>query len=347
MPRRAKGPRLYLKSWKGYPPVWVIRDRERQVSTGCGERDLAGAERKLSEYISQKHEPETRESSPGRILIADVVNIYIREHAPHVKNKAFLIHTASPINEWWGDQTLSTIRARTCRAYVEWRVKQGVIDQTARHDLKTLRAAVNYYHREYGPLDAVPAFTLPAKSKPRERYLSRHELAKLLWEARRNVLLRRFILIAFYTGTRSGAVLGLKWTTSLKSGYIDLDARVMHRAGRSEGETKKRQPPCKIPPRLLAHLRRWYAIDMERLRGSVFGVASIKKSWKTARERAGLGDDVVPHTLRHTCVTHLMQAGLTQWDVSRLTGMSIEMIDRVYGHHSVVQEMERRNWVRG
>jgi integrase len=43
--------------------------------------------------------------------------------------------------------------------------------------------------------------------------------------------------------------------------------------------------------------------------------------------------DVVPHTLRHTAATWLMQAGTDLWEASGYLGMSPEILWRVYGHH--------------
>jgi hypothetical protein len=38
-------------------------------------------------------------------------------------------------------------------------------------------------------------------------------------------------------------------------------------------------------------------------------------------------------TLRHTAATWLMQAGVDKWEAADFLGMTIEMLDRVYGHH--------------
>ena len=43
---------------------------------------------------------------------------------------------------------------------------------------------------------------------------------------------------------------------------------------------------------------------------------------------------MTPHTLRHTAVTWLMQRGVPAAEVAGFVGLSIEMVDRVYGHHS-------------
>ena len=40
-----------------------------------------------------------------------------------------------------------------------------------------------------------------------------------------------------------------------------------------------------------------------------------------------------PHTLRHTAATWLMQSGVSMWRAAGFLGMSVETLDRVYGHH--------------
>ncbi len=46
------------------------------------------------------------------------------------------------------------------------------------------------------------------------------------------------------------------------------------------------------------------------------------------------GGKIVPHTLRHTAATWLMQRGVSLWQAAGYLGMSPEILDRVYGHHS-------------
>jgi hypothetical protein len=56
-------------------------------------------------------------------------------------------------------------------------------------------------------------------------------------------------------------------------------------------------------------------------------------SVKTAVRLAKLPGKVSPHTLRHTAATWLMQSGVDKWEAAGFLGMSVEMLDRVYGHH--------------
>jgi integrase len=342
MPRPSKGPRLYLRKRKGKRAnVWLVRDNGKDTSTGCGECDLQGAEEFLAQYIAEKWAPPSRESKLARISCADVLNIYCREHAPTTRSLDHTLYLAGNVNDWWGDKTLADVRGQTCRDYVAWRCSQGVSDQTARRDLDMFRSAIKYYHKEYGPLDAVPAVTLPAKGPSRQRWLTRSEVARLLWAARRTPHVRRFILIALYTGTRSKAALRLRWVPSLDAGWFDLEAGVMYRRGSDETDTTKKRPPARIPDRLMPHLRRWrkmdekiglHLIDVCHYHGK--SIEKMRRAWPAIRDRAGLGKDVVPHILRHTCVTWLLQAGVSTWEVSGFVGMSEDMVRETYGHHS-------------
>lgn len=353
MPRKAKGPRLYLRRHPTTGTAWVILDGKSERRTGCGEHDLAGAERQLAQYIASKYEPARQSTDRlDRILIADIVNVYLRERTPEVDNPSFIIATAEPILAWWGKKTLADIRGASCRDYVVWRTNQTIKRRkksrkvslsTARHDLKTLRAAIKYFHAEYGPLPSEPKVTLPDAAPAKTRWLTKTEAASFVWAAYRrgqfahHVL--RFLLIGLHTATRSEAILKLRWIPSTVGGWIDVDNGLIYRRPEGARETKKRRPPARIPQRLIPWLRRWRDADLKAGRTWVVsfdgkkGVGKLRRSWDTTRTAAGLGKDVTPHTLRHTAVCWQLQAGVPVWDVAGWAGMTVEMVDRVYGHH--------------
>lgn len=253
------------------------------------------------------------------------------EHAPSVADPALVARFSEYLDPFWGDKMVSEIKGATCRKF-----SAGKTTSIARRSLETLRAAVNYFHKEYG-LDPVPAFTMPTKAEARERWLTRQEAARLIWSARTMPHLRRFILIGLYTGTRSQAILGLSWLPSVSSGWIDFERGILHRSGSGQRKTKKQQTPARIPPRLLAHMKRWKKMD-DNIRHVIHwngsSVKCVKKAFRNARVRAGLDKLVIPHTTRHTCATWLMQAGVSQWDAAGFLGMTMEVLDRVYSHPS-------------
>ena len=144
---------------------------------------------------------------------------------------------------------------------------------------ETFRAAINHHAKEnlhYG----VVRVTLPAKGAPRDRWLTRDEAAKLLWACwryreqqtihrgrlkgqqiatdRRPLRhLARFILIGLYTGTRASAIASASPYREVGHSFVDLDHGIFYRLAIGRHATNKRQSPAPIPPRLLAHLRRW------------------------------------------------------------------------------------------
>lgn len=337
MPRKRLPPRLVARHGKA--PGWIIRDGAIERRTGHGLDDRASAEKALAEYIASKHEPVTGESDLQRVPIADCLARYLAEHAPTVAKPEWLGHMATPLILWWGDRKLSDIRGQTCRAYAEHRT-QVVSTQTVRHELRTLSAAINYYHREHGPLSAVPAVTLPPAPPPRERWLTRSEAARMLRASRRlgHAHVARLILIGLRTGTRSGAILALRWLPSTTGGHFDLDNRILHRSALGEVATNKRKPLCTIPDRLMPWLRRWRDQDIASGVSHVITfegqpVKKLRRSWASVRAEAGLDAKATPHILRHTCVTWMLQAGISTWEVAGFVGMSEDTVRQVYGHH--------------
>jgi integrase len=138
-----------------------------------------------------------------------------------------------------------------------------------------------------------------------------------------------FIILGIYTGRRKEAILSLRWP------QVDLNAKTINFEVSGRRRTNKRRGVVAIPPRLLPHLRR------ARRRGAEMGyvlhingdrIGDIKKGFAAACQRAGL-HGVTPHVLRHTCATWLMQMGTDPWQASGFLSMSMETLQRVYGHH--------------
>jgi integrase len=246
------------------------------------------------------------------------------------------------------------VNASTCRGYAEHRGNQG----GARRDLEDLRAAINH-HAEEGLHREIVKVALPKKGPPRERWLTRSEAARLLWACwrHRELQLRhrgpdkgkklpttrfplrhlvRFLLIGLYTGTRAGAIASASPKRGEGRSFVDLEHGIFYRLAEGTVPTKKRQPPALVPPRLLAHLRRWQArgiIKEHFVEWNGAPIASVKTALKTAVRLAKLPGKITPHTLRHTAATWLMQNGVSMWRAAGFLGMGVETLDRVYGHH--------------
>ena len=256
-------------------------------------------------------------------------------------------HAVAAIVPILGALPVASITGEVCRRYGKARAKAP---GTIRKELGTLQAALNYCHAE-GYLTAAPKVRLPAKPAPRDRWLTRDEAAKLLRAAYRNPKTKhvaRFILVAIYTGTRSDAILRMRYMPTTIGGWIDLEHRLMYRRSASEGQSKKRQTTIPLPRRLLAHLRRWqeagsqHVVEYEGCR-----VASVKHAWATALAEAGI-EHCTRHDLRRTAVTWAMQNGIDKWAACGFFGLTMDVLESTYGHHhpdylrSAVEAMERR-----
>ncbi|MBX3546872.1 site-specific integrase [Chelatococcus sp.] len=372
MPRPAKGARIWLEPERRNSDgtlrqrsTWVIRDGSSKIGTGCGPSDRAGAEQALAKHIAEKYAPKRERSrSPSEILIADVITIYLTDIAPQHAREDETRQRCVTLLKWWGLKKLSEVNGRACRDYVAWRIQQPrkaakpettgkparpITPSAARRELEDLRSAINHHRRE-GLCSEIVEVVLPDKPLPRERWLTRSEAARLIWAAwryrevqkgketgrrsRRHVA--RFILVALYTGTRSSAVCGAALEPTVGRGWIDLDSGVFYRRAQGARETKKRQPPVKLPSRLLAHIRRWKDTGVAQsavVEWNGEPVASVKKAFARTVIDAGLSTDVTPHILRHTCATWLMQARVDLWEAAGFLGMTVQQLEATYGHH--------------
>ena len=372
MPRPAKGARLWLRPEERNSDgtlrkraVWVIRDGPRKISTGCAAENRAGAERALGEHLANKYQPNrARGRHPSEILIADVLAIYLTDVAPQHARENETKQRVLTLDAWWADKTLADVNGANCRAYVDHRTAQAwkaakpaktgraprmVTAGAARRELEDLRAAINHHRRE-GLCSEIVSVVLPPRADARDRWLTRSEAARLLWAAwRAKQVMRdkgtrrpvgrhvaRFILVGLYTGTRSSAICGAALMPTVGRGHVDLEQGVFYRRAIGRRQTKKRQPPVKLPPRLLTHMRRWARRGLARkavVEWNGKPVESVRKAFRAAVRAAGLGPEVTPHILRHTCATWLMQKGVNLWDAAGFLGMTVQQLEQSYGHH--------------
>jgi integrase len=352
MPRPSKGARLWLRPARERDDgteraVWIIKDGGRQHSTGYGAGERQAAEAALGTYIASKYEPARRERDISDIMVADVLTVYLRDVAPRQARPEKAAERCGRVLDFFGEMHLSDINGSACRAYAESRGSNG----GARRDLQDFQAAVNHHAKE-GLHRALVRVALPPKGHARQRWLTRSELAKLLWtcwrarevqggkptDKRPLRHLVRALLIGVYTGSRPGAILNASWSQGPGLSWIDTANGVFHRHADGEAQTTKRQPTVRLSPRLLAHLRRWERLDAAKatpqsyvvtFRGAK--VASLKTALHTACKLAKI-DPVTAYTLRHTCGSWGVARGLPTRMVADFLGTGEQMILSHYGH---------------
>ena len=360
MPRPSKGARLWLR-----PPrrkagrlvakaVWIIIDGKRHIATGCLKEQAGEAEKRLAAYIAEKYRPPRRIRDIDQIDIADVLSIYLEDCGSRLADPPKLERCITRLNDYWGGKKLSEVSTAECTAYTRSRGKIG----GARADLEMLRAAINHHAKE-NLHHASVRVALPPKGPARDRWLTRNEAARLIWacwryrekqiihrgtkkgqriETRRRPLrhLARFILIGLYTGTRASAIGSASPYRDSGHSFVDLEEGIFHRLPIGRRSTKKRQTPAPIPVRLLAHMKRWVSrglVTSHFVEWNGAPVKSVKTGFEHAVVLAGLSGKVIPHTLRHTAATWLMQRGVPIWQAAGYLGMSVLTLERNYAHH--------------
>jgi hypothetical protein len=110
-------------------------------------------------------------------------------------------------------------------------------------------------------------------------------------------------------------------------GHVDLERGIFYRLAIGRRQTKKRQPPVKLPPRLLAHMRRWRRLGLSQAAVVEWNgkpVESVRKGFEAAVRAAGLGPGVTPHVATpHMRNPWLMQRGVNLWDAAGFLGMTV------------------------
>jgi integrase len=366
-PKSSAGPRLILIKKPGRQPIYYIEHDEngqrRRVSTGAGDR--READQAFTEWLrNQAHKPPTGKRDPAKVLIAEILNAYAKAQEAKADNpepgdtddiilvrerKSERIGFAMiPLLAWWGpEHTVADIKITTCEEYRNARLRGDVrrLDEEQRPTpLKTVKLAT--ISRELGILrsalswavqnellTSAPFVKLPPKQPGRDRWLTRSEVARLLWSARQEPKARLhlplFILLALYTGARSEAILTLKWFPQVNLDRSRIDYNPPRRP-----QTLKRRPQVRIAQRLRTFLilakTRTNSPYVLTWHGDPIG--SIKHSLASAANRAGL-DGVTAHTLRHTCGTWLAQAGVPLYEIAGILGHTNARTTELYAHH--------------
>lgn len=198
---------------------------------------------------------------------------------------------------------------------------------SANRNLRSLKAALNHaYERQLvasrQAWESVSAFSDTA-SRRADALLTRSDCERLLGAASPD--LKLFIRAALLTGARPGELANL----------TVADFNRQHGTLRLNGKTGDRGAPLSA-----AACAFFTALSRDKLPGAHLltngGRKWIACEWSQAmidaREAAGLPPTVVAYALRHTAISNMLAGGLSLFEVATLTGTSVMMIEKHYGH---------------
>ena len=234
---------------------------------------------------------------------------------------------------FFGEMPLSTISSFEVERYKKSRVTKGAKVGTVNREL----AALSHLFTkgvEWGWIEHRPA---TIKRYPEESgritYLTVDQIKRLIDAAKQdqNPQIYPFIVIGLETSMRRMEIL------SIRREHIDVHRCVIYVP---QAKTGAREQP--MTAQLASFLTEYMAVLPEGTPWLFPSLASrsghtidIRKAFRRVVTAAGLNpDEVVRHTLRHTAITHLVQAGVDLPTVKRISGhKTLIMVER-YAHQN-------------
>lgn len=206
------------------------------------------------------------------------------------------------------------LTADACRRYAAHRIGRGKSVGTVWTELGHLRIVTNWAAKS-GLIDRAPHIVLPPKPAPRDRYLTRVEIDRLI-RADAEPHVRLAILLMLTTGARIGAILEPTWDK------VDPDRGQVDLRKDATGPRKGRAVvPVNSTLRAALVEARSAALSDHVIEWSVGPVKSIRRGVASAVANAGLRT-VTPHVLRHTAAVHMAEAGIPTGRISQFLGHS-------------------------
>lgn len=236
--------------------------------------------------------------------------------------------TKAKVEQW--RQQMSKTPAKVRRDKRDTPLTRPRAPGTINRDMTALRAALNYAH-DNGLVTTDQAWratlrAVPGADRRRSVYLDKAQRSKLIAEAAADLAayLRGLSLVPL----RPGAL------AALTAGDFDKRLRVLT-IGRDKHGADRRITLPETTAEFFAEQARNKlpaAPLFARADGKPWDKDAWKKPLKVAATAAKLPPTVTAYTLRHSVITDLIGAGLDVLTVARLSGTSIAMIERHYGH---------------
>jgi integrase len=372
MPRETAEPHLlerkprYDKAGKlTHKGTFFIKHGKEQRATGCSFSNAEEAQVakdaaliKLHEYnVARYAKSEIRDGLlASEIKIGDLILYYLREQEAAIAGMSKArrkehLDRIGRLSEFWSEKYVSEIKRKTSLEYQQDR-KHSVV----RNDLIALRAIINFCAKE-GKLkkyDDELNFAIPKPLDSRLHYFSLEEVIALYKAAMRKRHtfngkpthrvadhIGKFILVAVLTGTRAERIQEASFIREDGRPWIDLDNGIFYRAAVGElVPHNKRADPIALPERLLQLMRRWH-LGCGKVKPTRYLIeyqgkpVDCRKGFYTLKHEV-LGEEraaeVNRHSLKHTCVTWLLQSGVSVEDVADYVSTTPAIIRKVYKH---------------
>lgn len=270
----------------------------------------------------------------------EVAASYLKRQALYGRDVQTIGYQVRILLRYFSGRPIAGILPREIETMIAHRLEQGVAQSTTNRQRAHLSGIFSYaiyegLHPGPNPVRQVRKFR---ESPGRLRFLSREEARHLVAVAPAHI--RLLILFGLYTGARLREMLGLRWTDvqisehPIRGDNGRLICGMVHYGRETAKNGRGRVVPISEE---LAHAircagRHSPADWIFTFRGRP--LRSVRTAFEAAKHRAGLGREVVFHTLRHTFCSHYVMNGGRVSDLMELVGWSSEALSRRYVHLS-------------
>jgi len=222
--------------------------------------------------------------------------------------------------------------------YVNKRLKAGVKRTTVHREISDVQAILNWsVEQRYIKHNPLAGYKKPKRDDEIIQPPTAREMTALFNYAAPHLI--RALAITYYSGLRPGQVelSGLKWTD------MDWDQETILIRSAKKGGPPFRIVP--IHPDLMKLLRRWQKEDKpwkgEIIRYREKPVKFLKKTFATAKRRAGITRRLPLYAFRHAFATGVLTAGGDPKSASEVLGHSRpDTTTRIYHHTNL--ELKRK-----
>lgn len=304
------------KHKRGYVAVLYEGSRRRRIALKAADKFAATAE--AAELVGHIEQRKPRQ----RLTVGQIVEMYL-EQSEAIWKEVDRFHWKHGEGAF-GRLSPSDVTEKECKAFAGASSNRP---GSIRKVLSILRAALRWAERK-SLIDKAPHIWLPQAPPPKDRRLTREEAENL----RRSCVMphvRLFVEVALGTGGRSGAILSLQW------GMVDLGQRRIRFCGSEKQKSRAQAVPINETLFQALTEAKEAAMTDYVIEWAGQPVKSIKRGFREAVKRAGLGADVTPHVLRHTAASWMAEAGVPMSEIAAVLGhRDSRTTERVYAKYS-------------
>jgi integrase len=259
--------------------------------------------------------------------VADIWEAY-REDIKGRPTAQTMKYTGKPIQAFFPDKEATDITIADCRAYTAYRRGLGRSDGAINTELGHLAIAVNWAKKNR-IITTAPAIEKPAKPEPKQDYLTRDEVDRILAsEIAPHIDTAIRLLIG--TGARMTAALELTWDR------VDFERNLINLKNPFDRSRRKGRAVVPMNENLAEHLKQAKYLSLSPYVVEFAGepVKSIKRGLTTAGAQIGR-KNTGSHIFRHSAAVWLAENGHKMEEIAQFLGHSnLSITYKTYARYS-------------